>query len=577
MDTRELLTHLEKLEYGLDHFSFRELKTEEAHRLKRTFESFKNGLEEKVFGVPEAISTKENEEQTKQQLTQESKLIANVSHEIRTPLNGITGFIDLLKETPLTREQKELVQAMDRASQNLLGVLNELLEFSSIAAGQEKFERISFKPANLINEVSFLCKTLINNDAVQLVLNYDEHIPAGLVGDPAKLSQILLNLLGNAVKFVEKGEIRLEVRLKARKRKKVYLEFVVSDTGIGIANEHLAHIFETYRQAEPDTKLKYGGSGLGLSIVKELIEKQQGCIAVSSALGVGTTFKVILPFQLPSSEQLNTAPPKKAPAEFTIKGKSILVLEDDALTQRLMENRLQQWGCNSYISENGLFGLQLLQNHKIDLVLLDMHLPGMNGFDWVARLRQDPQFAQLPIIILSGDAYTKDKDLFKELNINDFVLKPYNSEELQEKIYHHTLDSISTKNTENTAASSNNEDEKTLVDLGPITKECLGKIELLEELLRLFEQNILEFIGKTKMHLQSRNIQGVGFAAHKIKSSLKMLKTEGLIQICEEILIECRTSNNVEVLQTHFEKFVAEYPKVEMAIALEVKRLKYKL
>jgi CheY-like chemotaxis protein len=566
---------LEKLEYGLDSFSFSELKSSEASKLKESFESFKNGLEEKVFGLPHETTTPDKPSETTSQVLEESRLIANVSHEIRTPLNGIIGFLDLLKETHLTNQQRELVTAMDSASKTLLGVINELLEYSTLAAGQETFEKVSFNLSNLVNEVSFLCKTLINGKDVQLLVNYDENIPKHLFGDPSKLSQVLLNLMGNAIKFVEKGEIRLDVNLKEEKNKRVFLEFVVSDTGIGIANEHLKHIFESYRQAEPNTKLKYGGSGLGLSIVKEIIEKQHGCLAVSSALGVGTTFKVILPF-----EKIKTSAVSKdikdSERVFDISGKSILVLEDDALTQKLMENRLEQWGCKSYITENGLFALQLLENHTIDFVLLDMHLPGMDGFEIIKRIRKNPKFHGLPIIVLSGDAFTKQKEDFKKLGINDFILKPYNANELNEKIYRNSKPMEHKVEEPMIEEIQQKKQEVQLVDLDPIMQECLGKTELLDELVRLFEQNILEFIGKTKMHLQSRNIQGVGFAAHKIKSSLKMLHVNGLTTICEEMILECRTSNNLDHLKTLFEEFVTEYPKVEMAIGVELKRVKYK-
>ncbi len=576
MDTRELLTHLEKLECGLDSFSFSELKSTEASKLKESFEAFKSGLEEKVFGIPTEDSVKVETSKWENHIFQESRLVANVSHEIRTPLNGIIGFLDLLKETRLTTQQQELVNAMGSASKNLLGVINQLLELSALAAGQGKFEKVSFNPANLINEVSFLCKTLINGKQVELLVHYDEDIPKYLLGDPSKLSQVLLNLTGNAIKFVEKGEIRLDVHLKEERNKKVFLEFVVSDTGIGIANEHLKHIFESYRQAEPNTKLKYGGSGLGLSIVKEIIEKQHGCLAVSSTLGVGTTFKVILPFEKVQVHKSNASKIRKR-TTVDVSGKSILVLEDDALTQKLMENRLEQWGCKAYITENGLFGLHLLENHNIDLLLLDMHLPGMDGFEIVHRIRKNSRFKHLPIIVLSGDASSKQQEAFEKLGINDFILKPYNSEELLEKIYN-TSKQMEQQQDEVVLEQGEREKETVqIVNLNPVMEECLGKTELLDELIRLFEQNILEFIGKTKMHLQSRNIQGVGFAAHKIKSSLKMLHANELIQVCEEMILECRTGNDLDRLKTLFEEFITEYPKVEMAIGLELKRIKYKL
>ena len=571
-----MLTHLEKLEYGLDNFSFSELKGSEATKLKKSFESFKNGLEEKVFGIPSDFSTPQESHPKGKQSDQESRLIANVSHEIRTPLNGIVGFLDLLKETRLTDKQIELVNAMDSASQNLLDVINQLLEFSVLAAGQEKFEEVQFNLANLVNEVSFLCRTLINGKGVKLLVNYDESIPKHLSGDPSKLSQVLLNLMGNAIKFVEKGEIRLDVTLKEEKSKKVFLEFVVSDTGIGIANEHLKHIFESYRQAEPETKLKYGGSGLGLSIVKEIIEKQHGCLAVSSALGVGTTFKIILPFEKVNTPD-TTLKVVHETESFDISGKSILVLEDDVLTQKLMENRLDQWGCKSYITENGLFGLQLMERHTIDLILLDMYLPGMNGFEIIKRIRKNERLQHIPIIVLSGDAYTPQKEDFDQFGIEDFILKPYNSSELLEKIYLHSPQRKRSKSAPGTEEIGPEKKMPQIVDLNPIMEECLGKVELLDELIRLFEQNILEFIGKTKMHLQSRNIQGVGFAAHKIKSSLKMLHTDGLVDICEEMILECRTNNDLNVLKSLFEEFIIEYPKVEIQIGIELKRIKYNL
>lgn len=576
LDTRELLTHLEKLEYGLDSFSFSELKGDEASKLKRSFESFKNGLEEKVFGLPPEYATKKDRVEHQDQANHESHLIANVSHEIRTPLNGVIGFLDLLKETSLTSKQNHLVNAIDSASKNLLGVINQLLEFSALASGHEKLENVSFNLSNLVNEVAFLCKTLIKGEQVKLLVNYDENIPRYLLGDPSKLSQVLLNLMGNAVKFVEKGEIRLEVSLKEEKNKKVFLEFVISDTGIGIANEHLKHIFETYRQAEPSTKLKYGGSGLGLSIVKEIIDKQHGCMAVSSTLGVGTTFKVILPFgKDPSRSTMKVDRQKEA--SIDVSGKSILVFEDDVLTQKLMENRLEQWGCKAYITENGPFGLQILENHPIDLILLDMHLPGMNGFEIVKQIRNNEKIKSIPLIVLSGDAYTKQEEDFNALKIDDFILKPYNANELLEKIHSNSKKMEHQMKIPSPQEEQKGNDSLRIVNLHPIMEECSGKIELLDELVRLFEQNILEFIGKTKMHLQSRNTQGVGFATHKIKSSLKMLHVEGLIAICEGMLLECRTSNNLDHLNTLFEEFVTEYPKVEMAISLELNRIKHKL
>ena len=242
-----------------------------------------------------------------------------------------------------------------------------------------------------------------------------------------------------------------------------------------------------------------------------------------------------------------------------------------------MRNRLEQWGCEPYIVENEVYGLQLLKNHNIDLVLLDMHLPGSNGLEIVKRIRKHREYANLPIIMLSGDAYSHKEDVFHDLGINDFILKPYNSDELREKIY--TNSRHGNRDVEHTASNKEHGDAPPTkpIDLDPLLQECLGKTEMLDELVRLFEQNILEFIGKTKMYLQSRNLQGVGFAAHKIKSCLKMLHANRLIGICEAMILECRTTNNIEHLKGLFEDFVSEYPKIEKAMEEEIRRIKHEL
>ncbi|MEM1336381.1 MAG: ATP-binding protein [Bacteroidota bacterium] len=576
MDTRELLMHLEKLENGLDSFSFTELKSNEASKLKKSFESFKNGLEEKVFGLPsDPIALPENTDAIATATPRERALVAEVSHEIRTPLNGIIGFLDLLKETSLTQEQMKLTTAMDAASKNLLELINEILEFSKLASGQEKFECVPFNIFNLVNEIAFLSKTLINEKEVQFHLNFDNNIPSILLGDPSKLSQVLLNLTGNAVKFVEKGEIRLAVNLKEINNKRAFLEFVISDTGIGIASEELKSIFDTYRQTATANAINYGGSGLGLSIVKEIIDKQNGCIAVSSALGTGTTFNVILPFKRTQISKTESGKDTPTTANPILKDKNILVVEDDPITQRLMETRLRQWGGHSYITDNAFEAIRLLEKERIDLVLLDMRLPAWDGMEIAEKIRKTFPPEVLPIIALSADVQRYENWANQKTLINDFILKPYTSEELAKKMQENIKKTIPRQDKQPATISAQKDiPSDTLVNLGPIFKECLGQKALLEELLRLFEQNILEFVGKTKMHLQSRNFQGIGFAAHKIKASLKMLRVHSLLQITEEIAAECKGNGNYDRINTLFEAFLTAYPKVEIAITREASRIK---
>ncbi len=584
LDTRELLSHLSKLENGLESFSFAELKSDEATKLKKSFESFKNGLEAKVFGSNEVIMADLAPEMNTPVMkkTEEHTVISNVSHEIRTPLTGIVGFIDLLKETKLTQRQWQLVNALGGASQNLMDVVNELLEFSKLAAGREKFVKVAFKPKNLIGEVGFLCRTLITNKEIDLNIEIDENVPTILKGDPSKLSQILLNLLGNAIKFVEKGKIDVQIRVKSNQKENVFVEFVIADTGIGIANDKLKQIFEAHQQAEPDTHLKYGGSGLGLSIVKELIEKLGGCISVNSILGSGTTFKVILPFEngvysLQTNDDTNYDHSSDSVKKESFSGTKILVFEDNTLNQKLMENRLKTWGCDTFITDNGIYGLKLLENHDFDMVLMDLRMPGMDGFEIASRMRQssNPKIKKLPIVAISADFSETDQEKCEAFQITDLILKPYNANELHEIIRRNTTKMIVAKNT-TTLIPEEQTDDMVLVNLNPILEQCLGQTELLDELVRLFKQNIFEFIGKVKIHLQSGNVQGIGFAAHKIKSSLKMLEANSLSQICEQIALGCKANPNQNTLNNLYQQFLEEYPKVEARIDAQMNSLKTK-
>lgn len=564
--------HLSKLENGLDTYSFTELNTKEANRLKKSFESFKNGLEEKVFGMPKPEPVEVSLKKTTTKPPEEHTMIAKVSHEIRTPLNGIVGFIDLLKETTLGPKQQELVNALDTASGNLMNIINELLEFSKLASGHDTFEKVPFNLKNLITEVAFLCETLITDSKVELCVHLDKNLPEQLLGDPSKLSQILLNLVGNAVKFVEKGKINLEAILKSDQQGKVYIEFIVADTGIGIANNKLQRIFESYRQAEDDTQLKYGGSGLGLSIVKEIVDRMDGLIAVKSALGAGSTFKVTLPFEKARQQDITSPrrPIKSVPR--SLKHAKILVFEDNVLNQQLMENRLKSWGCQPFVTENGLYGLQLLENHEFDLVLMDLRMPKMSGFQITECIRQNKQdhIRNVPVIALTADLSITDREHCKKVGITNYILKPYNADELQRMMQE--LISESEKENKREISQITFDQTSSIVNLNLLYEECMGEKDTLAELVQLFKRNMYEFIGNVRMHLTNNDSRGIGFAVHKIKSSLKMLEAKSLAQICGK-LAEASESAAYEALEKYYKQFLNEYPKVEEAIDIELNKL----
>lgn len=580
MKPKNLLSQLSELETTLNNFSFEELSTDQATRLKKSFEAFKTHLEKRIWGedIPLNQDSRSESIKEKEQLQKaQEMLIATVSHEIRTPLSGIIGFADLLREGELSEDQQHQVNAIQSASNSLMDIINELLEYSKLSAGLENFEMLDFNFFSIVQDVVYLCNTLMLGKDAKLEVDVDKNIPENLIGDPSKLSQILLNLLGNSIKFVEEGEIMLKIKLLRQGEEKVTLEFIVTDTGIGISKEDLEHIFGSFKQANQQTFSKYGGAGLGLNIVKQIVDKLNGDIKVESTLGIGTTFKFTLPYATGSSTAISKSKPTEISSE-EVKGMRILVFEDNVLNQRLIERRLNSWGCKTYITENPIYGLNLLETNAIDIVLMDLRMPIMSGFEVTQKIRKSTkkEVAEIPIIALTADFTFDDKNECENSGINDFILKPFSPEELLSKLIKNRND-LQT-NFKLNASSDDNQDDHTVVsessfDLNSVLEDCMGELELLEELTGLYKRNALEFIGNVKMKLQDGDIEGVAFAAHKIKCGLKMMQTMELFSIVEQLNTTAKTTKDINHMQFLLNRFVQEYPKAEKMIDEELRRL----
>ena len=583
LKTKDLLGQLSDLETTLNGFSFEELSTDDAKALKHSFNRFKSQLNDQIFGADKSQEdTYDSIRNDSPQISkQDNKLIAHVSHEIRTPLNGIIGFANLLKEESLTEGQLKKVDAIQSASYNLMEIINEVLEYSKLTEGIEDFDAVDFNVHALIKDVMFLCQTLIVEKSVTLKIDIAPTVPKILVGDPSKLSQILLNLIGNSIKFVENGHIILSVDLQQRKNETFMLHFSVQDTGIGIPNEQLGHIFESYKQAEKNTFKKYGGSGLGLSIVKEIVEKQGGTITVSSKLGEGTTFDFFIPF---SKGNLRNIPKTKPKSISTLKGKQllggtkILIFEDNELNQHLISEQLNKWNCITYVTANQKEGLAILKTQEIDIVLMDLKMPEMSGFEISSNIRSlnDKKLSQIPIIAFSADFTAQDQERCYEAGINDFLLKPYTLNELMIKLLkrkkERNLTQASLRLLKQETITPLNKKEET-IDLTALLEECYGELDMLQELVRLFKQNIYEFIGAVKIAIGNNNFEEIHQAAHKIKAGLALMKTNELKQIIIAIEDSAKKSNITEIEQL-FTQFLQEYPLKEVFIDQELAKLK---
>jgi PAS domain S-box-containing protein len=359
------------------------------------------------------------------------QFLSNMSHEIRTPMNAIIGFTKVLMKTELTSKQREYLSAIKMSGDALIVLINDILDLAKVEAGKMTFEQIPFKLVSSLSAMLHLFEIKIQEKNLELVKEYDDKIPEVLVGDPVRLHQIILNLLSNAVKFTSRGKIIVRVRLLNEDADKVIIEFSVTDTGIGIAENKLEKIFENFQQASSGTSRLFGGTGLGLAIVKQLVEAQGGKITVKSKIDKGSCFSFTLPFQNTSADA--AIEPGIIKTQNEIKNIKVLVAEDIALNQLLMETLLDDFGFEHDIAPNGKIAIEKLQAKAYDIILMDLQMPEMNGFETTEYIRNTLR-SKIPIIALTADVTTADLKKCKAVGMNDYIAKPVDERLLNKKI-----------------------------------------------------------------------------------------------------------------------------------------------
>jgi signal transduction histidine kinase/AmiR/NasT family two-component response regulator len=387
-----------------------------------------------------ATQTAENAVKAKQQF------LSNMSHEIRTPMNSIIGFTKVVLKTDLTAKQKEYLTAIKMSGDALIVLINDILDLAKVDAGKMTFEKIPFKMALSISAMLHLFETKILEKNLELVKEYDNKIPEVLIGDPVRLHQIILNLVSNAVKFTSKGKITVSVCMISEDEEKVTIEFVVTDTGIGIPENKIGKIFDNFQQATSGTSRLFGGTGLGLAIVKQLVEAQGGSISVKSKLDEGSTFSFILSFIKTNTEAVLETKIEELNKE--IKNIRVLVAEDIPLNQLLMKTLLDEFGFERDIADNGKIAIEKLQNNPYDIILMDLQMPEMNGFEATEYIRNTMN-SKIPIIALTADVTTVDLEKCKAVGMNDYISKPVDDRLLYSKITELLKKSVLIQNTVN--------------------------------------------------------------------------------------------------------------------------------
>jgi PAS domain S-box-containing protein len=360
------------------------------------------------------------------------QFLANMSHEIRTPMNAIIGFAKVLLKTDLSTKQLEYLNAIKISGDALIVLINDILDLAKVDSGKMTFAHIPFKLSSSISAMLHLFETKIQEKNLKLEKEYDPSIPEVLVGDPVRLHQIILNLVGNAVKFTSEGKINVGVKMIDEDVESSTIEFAITDTGIGISANKLGNIFDDFQQATSGTSRLYGGTGLGLAIVKQLVEAQGGSINVKSEIGKGSTFSFRLRF-IKTKAKADTETDSEVELETGMDNVKILVVEDIALNQLLMKTLLEDFGFNMEIASNGKIAIEKLKANSYDIILMDLQMPEMNGFEATEYIRKSMNL-HIPIIALTADVTTVDVEKCKEVGMNDYVSKPVDEKLLYSKI-----------------------------------------------------------------------------------------------------------------------------------------------
>lgn len=390
------------------------------------------GLEQNAIKLKsENELAEEKDLESQKTIASKQQFLSNMSHEIRTPMTAIIGFSKVVLKTELTTKQREYIEAIKTSSDALLVLINDILDLAKVDAGKMTFEQNAFDMESDISAMLHLFDLKIQEKNLELIKNYDKSIPKILLGDSVRLNQIILNLISNAVKFTSKGSITLSVTLVETTEETVIIKFEVADTGIGVAENMLPTIFESFQQATSSTTRQYGGTGLGLAIVKQLVEWQGGTINVKSKINEGSTFNFVLSFRKSKgktdTEIIVTEPNPE------IKMIRILAVEDMPLNRMLLKIILDEFGFQSDFAENGREAIEKLKATMYDVILMDIQMPVMGGLEATEFIRNQMK-SKIPIIALTADVTMEDLEKCKVIGMNDHVSKPIDEKQLFNKI-----------------------------------------------------------------------------------------------------------------------------------------------
>ena len=458
------------------------------------------------------------------------KFMANMSHEIRTPMNAILGFTNLLKGKSLDEESKEYVQIIQRAGENLLTIINDVLDLSKIEAGMMRIETAPFSIRGLVHSIETMFKSKVSEKQLQFSVAVDDSVPGMLEGDATRLTQILINLIGNALKFTSKGSISVIITNEGIYDNVIKTGIHVSDTGIGIEKQKLKTIFERFQQAEDSVTRKYGGTGLGLSIVKDLVLLQNGKIDVESEPGKGTTFRLMIPYKISTQDFGNIASAENnITVESNFENRLILVAEDNEINQSLITHLFKSWDLKFEMVSNGQEAIKKLQLKKYDLILMDIQMPEMDGYTATQEIRKKLKL-DTPIIAMTAHALAGEREKCLSYGMNEYISKPLREEQLHNLIARFTqieyTDGLHKKTVANHANSAYQ-----FIDLQYMKEVSAGNTEYEKTVTGQFIEAIPGDLAALENAWQQNDINSLRQLAHNLKTTVSVMGLNEVLQL----------------------------------------------
>lgn len=477
----------------------------------------------------------------------ESQFLANMSHEIRTPMNAVIGMTHLLLDANPSPKQLEYINALKFSADSLMGIISDILDLSKIEAGRLDFEQKQFNLYEMLSSLRKAFEFKLKEKYLSVVFSLDERVENDVIGDPTRLNQILTNLLGNAGKFTSEGEVGVTMKVVEKTSERYLLQFEVYDTGIGIEEDKLDLVFENFKQANSQIHRKFGGTGLGLPIVKNLVELQGGQIEVSSIFGKGTTFTFTLPFvnsgvHSEASDLEDDVMGYQLMGEDILKEVKVLVAEDNLMNQKLIVEIMKKWECDYEIAANGLEAYEKLNEKLYDIVLMDVNMPKMSGYEAAERVRSEANGLNqnVPMIALTAAALQSERQKVYASGMNEFVSKPFVPANLKRVMLQLLTGKIVETNqisTKSIKKSTPRDDRKVTIDLSYLKEFSGGDISFVKEMITLFVTDAPNQIVLLKEYLNKREWLKLSKLAHRMKPNFQMLGMENQREISFNIEI----------------------------------------